>query len=124
MLARNIMMHCRLLRKPVRLLGVGCAQFMVGIYGPRKIPQLNELSDFVSARTGFQFRPVTGLLSGRDFLNALAFRVGKCHFDKVMGKMIICYWSFTRFKWSGVKLSEKRDAVVVKYLFHWFFSYH
>ncbi|EER06256.1 tyrosine/tryptophan monooxygenase, putative [Perkinsus marinus ATCC 50983] len=46
-----------------------------GIYGPRKIPQLNELSDFVSARTGFQFRPVTGLLSGRDFLNALAFRV-------------------------------------------------
>ncbi|KAF4683956.1 hypothetical protein FOZ60_008394 [Perkinsus olseni] len=46
-----------------------------GIYGPRRIPQLSELSEFVSARTGFQFRPVTGLLSGRDFLNALAFRV-------------------------------------------------
>lgn len=46
-----------------------------GIYGPRRIPQLQDLSDFVLMRTGFTFRPVTGLLSGRDFLNALAFRV-------------------------------------------------
>ena len=46
-----------------------------GIYGPRRIPQLQELSDFIQPRTGFTFRPVTGLLSGRDFLNALAFRV-------------------------------------------------
>jgi phenylalanine-4-hydroxylase len=46
-----------------------------GIYGPRKIPQLEEMNEFVSKKTGFIFRPVTGLLSGRDFLNALAFRV-------------------------------------------------
>lgn len=46
-----------------------------GIYGPRTIPQLQDISDFVSKKTGFTFRPVTGLLSGRDFLNALAFRV-------------------------------------------------
>jgi phenylalanine-4-hydroxylase len=46
-----------------------------GIYGPRKIPQLQEISNYIQPRTGFTFRPVTGLLSGRDFLNALAFRV-------------------------------------------------
>ena len=46
-----------------------------GIYGSRVIPQLQDLSDFVCQRTGFTFRPVPGLLSGRDFLNALAFRV-------------------------------------------------
>ena len=46
-----------------------------GIYGRRMIPQLQDLNDFVLQRTGFTFRPVSGLLSGRDFLNALAFRV-------------------------------------------------
>jgi len=46
-----------------------------GLMGPRTIPQLQPLSDYVAKRTGFIFRPITGLLTARDFLNALAFRV-------------------------------------------------
>eukprot|EP01087_Luapelamoeba_hula_P016852 TRINITY_DN521_c0_g1_i1.p1 TRINITY_DN521_c0_g1~~TRINITY_DN521_c0_g1_i1.p1 ORF type:complete len:457 (-),score=80.36 TRINITY_DN521_c0_g1_i1:163-1473(-) len=44
-------------------------------FSPNKIPQLQEVSKFLEESTGWTLRPVMGLLSSRDFLNAFAFRV-------------------------------------------------
>ncbi|CUG88310.1 biopterin-dependent phenylalanine-4-hydroxylase, putative [Bodo saltans] len=40
-----------------------------------ELPQLQTVSDYLEATTGFIVRPVAGLLSSRDFFNAFAFRV-------------------------------------------------
>ncbi|OBZ87807.1 Phenylalanine-4-hydroxylase [Choanephora cucurbitarum] len=44
-------------------------------YNDQQIPQIEQISNFLKDCTGFTVRPVMGLLSSRDFLNAFAFRV-------------------------------------------------
>lgn len=47
-------------------------------YSRDNIPQQQNISNFLLGRTNFRLRPVAGLLSSRDFLNGLAFRVFFC----------------------------------------------
>jgi phenylalanine-4-hydroxylase len=38
------------------------------------IPQLQDISEYITRATGWRLKPVGGLLSGREFLNGLAFK--------------------------------------------------
>lgn len=39
------------------------------------IPQLGDISNYIESKTKWRLKPVAGLLTGREFLNGLAFRV-------------------------------------------------
>ncbi|KAH8406815.1 hypothetical protein KR222_004227 [Zaprionus bogoriensis] len=45
------------------------------IFVDHRLPQLQEMSDFLRKNTGFSLRPAAGLLTARDFLASLAFRI-------------------------------------------------
>lgn len=45
------------------------------IFEPHCVPQLQVVSDFLKKSTGFTLRPAAGLLTARDFLSSLAFRI-------------------------------------------------
>lgn len=44
-------------------------------FGADTIPQLEDISEFLKQKTGWQLKPVGGLLTQREFLNGLAFKV-------------------------------------------------
>nr|NP_001027967.1 tyrosine 3-monooxygenase [Ciona intestinalis]CAG25417.1 tyrosine 3-monooxygenase [Ciona intestinalis] len=47
-------------------------------YSPNKIPQLQTVSEFLKEQTGFKLQPAPGIITPRDFLASLAFKVFQC----------------------------------------------
>lgn len=60
---------CRVYNHVFTLMVANCG------YRGENIPQLEDVSRFLGNTTGFILRPITGLLSSRDFLSGLALRV-------------------------------------------------
>ncbi|GAA55473.1 tyrosine 3-monooxygenase [Clonorchis sinensis] len=66
--------------------GHACQEYIDGfrmleenaIFSPDFIPSVRAVSDFLKRTSGFQLRPVAGLVSSRDFLANFAFRVFPC----------------------------------------------
>lgn len=60
----------------------GCAEYnetinvleRQGFFSPNFIPQLEDLNQYLKKTTNWRIKPVNGILSQREFLNALAFR--------------------------------------------------
>jgi phenylalanine-4-hydroxylase len=60
---------CPEYKRAIRAMSAACG------FSPDSIPQGRDIDRFLASRTGFHIWPVAGLLSSRDFLNGLAFRV-------------------------------------------------
>lgn len=45
-----------------------------GLFTPERIPQLEDINQFLRKTTNWRIKPVNGILSQREFLNCLAFR--------------------------------------------------
>ncbi|CAB3404901.1 unnamed protein product [Caenorhabditis bovis] len=60
---------CNVYRENLRMLQ------LEGVLTADRIPQIRDVNKFLQRKTGFVLRPCSGLLSARDFLASLAFRV-------------------------------------------------
>lgn len=69
-----------------KLMEHGCSEYTgrfnrlvnEGLFQRSKIPQLEELNQFLNKETNWNIKPVSGILTQRDFLNCLAYKTFCC----------------------------------------------